>query len=103
MFRKDALSGLTLRLTARRDALRKTLDGELESFLKFSEEIEVGDQVDSANDAICSQLVEIDSQELAQIEHALQRIAGAFTAVASPVAAGSPRLASTHYLMPTII
>jgi len=40
----------------------------------------VGDQVDaavdSANDEICSQLVEIESRELGQIEHALQRIAG---------------------------
>ena len=29
-----------------------------------------------ANDEICSQLVEIESRELGQIEHALQRIAG---------------------------
>jgi DnaK suppressor protein len=39
----------------------------------------VGDNVDaavdSANDEICSQLVEIESRELGQIEHALQRIA----------------------------
>ena len=38
----------------------------------------VGDNVDAAvdtaNDEICSQLVEIESRELGQIEHALQRI-----------------------------
>jgi DnaK suppressor protein len=75
MLRKDALLKLTSQLTARRDALRKTLDGELDNLLKVTEEVEVGDQVDSANDEICSQLVEIESRELAQIEHALQRIA----------------------------
>ncbi len=75
MSRKDALLRLTSQLIARRDDLRQTIDGELDSFRKVSEEIEVGDHVDSANDEINSQLVEIESQELAQIEHALQRIA----------------------------
>jgi len=79
MARKDALLRLTSRLIARRDALRKALVGDLESFRKFSELSGVGDNVDaavdSANDEICSQLVEIESRELTQIEHALQRIA----------------------------
>jgi DnaK suppressor protein len=79
MARKDALLRLTSRLIARRDALRKALNGDLESFRKFSELNGVGDNVDaavdSANDEICSQLVEIESRELGQIEHALQRIA----------------------------
>ncbi len=80
MARKDALLRLTSRLIARRDALRKALNGDLDSFRKFSELNAVGDNVDaavdSANDEICSQLVEIESRELGQIEHALQRIAG---------------------------
>ena len=79
MARKDALLRLTARLIARRDALRKALNGDLDSFRKFSELNVVGDNVDaavdSANDEICSQLVEIESRELGQIEHALQRIA----------------------------
>ena len=79
MARKDALLRLTSRLIARRDALRKALNGDLDSFRKFSELNVVGDNVDaavdSANDEICSQLVEIESRELGQIEHALQRIA----------------------------
>jgi DnaK suppressor protein len=79
MARKDALMRLTSRLIARRDALRKALNGDLESFRKFSELNGVGDNVDaavdSANDEICSQLCEIESRELSQIEHALERIA----------------------------
>ena len=79
MARKDALLRLTSRLVARRDALRKAISGDLDSFRKFSEVSGVGDNVDaavdSANDEISSQLVEIESRELSQIEHALKRIA----------------------------
>src|SRR4051812_24543739 len=79
MARKDALLRLTSRLVARRDALRKAINGDLDSFCKFSSVSGVGDNVDaavdSANDEISSQLVEIESRELGQIEHALQRIA----------------------------
>lgn len=79
MARKDALLRLTSRLVARRDALRKAINGDLDSFQKFSTAGVVGDNVDaavdSANDEISSQLVEIESRELGQIEHALQRIA----------------------------
>lgn len=78
MARKDALMRLHTRLVARRDALRKALSGDLDSFRKFSDLNAVGDNVDaavdSANDEICSQLAEIESRELGQIEHALQRI-----------------------------
>src|SRR5436305_11248035 len=79
MARKDALLRLTSRLVARRDALRKAINGDLDSFRKFAAVRGVGDNVDaavdSANDEISSQLVEIESRELGQIEHALQRIA----------------------------
>jgi DnaK suppressor protein len=76
---KDALLRLTARLIARRDALRKTLNDDLDSFRKDSEVSVVGDNVDAAvnlaTDEICSQLVELESRELGQIVHALYRIA----------------------------
>jgi len=66
-------------LIARRDALRKTLNDDLDRFRKDSDESGVGDNidaaVDSATDEICSQLVELESRELGQVVHALQRIA----------------------------
>jgi DnaK suppressor protein len=80
MTRKDALLRLTARLTARREALRETLSGDLDSFGRVSETNVVGDNVDaavdSATDEVLSQLVEIESKELGQIERALERIAG---------------------------
>src|SRR5436305_7853223 len=78
MARKDALLRLHARLVARRDALRKALNGDLESFREFAALNVVGDNVDAAvdtaNDEISSQLAEIESRELGQIDHALQRI-----------------------------
>ncbi len=78
MARKDALLRLTSRLVSRRDALRRAINGDLD-FRKFSDVSGVGDNVDaavdSANEEISSQLAEIESRELGQIEHALQRIA----------------------------
>jgi DnaK suppressor protein len=78
MARKDALLRLHARLVARRDALRKALNGDLESYREFAALNVVGDNVDAAvdtaTDEISSQLVEIESRELGQIEHALQRI-----------------------------
>ena len=79
MTRKNALFKLTAQLISRRDALRKTLSGDLDTFRNVSETNVVGDDVDAAvdtaTDEIFSQLVEIESQELNQIEHALDRIA----------------------------
>jgi len=78
MARQDALFRLRSRLVARRDALRKALNGDMDSFREFAKLNVVGDNVDAAvdtaNDEISSQLVEIESRELGQIEHALQRI-----------------------------
>src|SRR3954470_11096868 len=78
MARKDAMLRLHARLVARRDALRKALNGDLDGFREFAKANDVGDNVDAAvdtaNDEICSQLVEIESRELGQIEHALKRI-----------------------------
>src|SRR5947209_7374352 len=83
MARKDALLRLHARLVARRDALRKALNGDLDSFREFAAMDVVGDNVDAAvdtaNDEINSQLAEIESRELGQIEHALQRfVAGVY-------------------------
>jgi len=64
-------------LVKRRDALRKTLTGDL-SLLKELGQSASGDVVDqaldSAQDEISSQLAEVESRELANIEKALQRI-----------------------------
>ncbi len=77
MARKDALLRLHTRLVARRDALRKALSGEMDH-REFAASVDVGDNVDAAvdtaNEEISSQLAEIESRELGQIEHALQRI-----------------------------
>ena len=79
MPRENALLRLTSRLIARRDALRKTLSRDLGRLREISEATGVGDNVDaavdSANEEISSQLAEIESRELGQIEHALYRIA----------------------------
>jgi DnaK suppressor protein len=78
MARKDALLRLHSRLVARRDALRKALNGDHTSLREIASMDVVGDQVDAAvdtaNDEISSQLAEIESRELEQIEHALERI-----------------------------
>ncbi len=77
MARKDALLRLHSRLVARRDALRKALSGDMDSWREYTM-LSVGDSVDAAvdtaNDEISSQLAEIESRELEQIERALERI-----------------------------
>lgn len=78
MARKDALLRLHTRLVARRDALRKALAGDLDSLREYNSTFDVGDDadaaVDAANDEISTQLAELESRELGQIEHALERI-----------------------------
>ena len=78
MASKDALLRLHSRLVTRRDALRKALTGDLDSLRQYNSTFVVGDSVDaagdSANDEISSQLAELESRELEQIEHALGRI-----------------------------
>jgi DnaK suppressor protein len=77
MAKKDSLLRLHARLVARRDALRKALNGDLDAYREYAANV-VGDSVDAAvdtaNDEISSQIVEIESRELGQIEHALERI-----------------------------
>src|SRR5690349_6043635 len=77
MARKDALLRLHQRLVTRRDALRKALNGDLDSLRDYHSTF-VGDNVDAAvdtaNGEISTQLAELESRELEQIEHALKRI-----------------------------
>ena len=78
MARKDALLRLHSRLLTRRDALRKALSGDLDSLREYKSTFDVGDSVDAAvdtaNDEISSQLAELESRELEQIEYALERL-----------------------------
>jgi DnaK suppressor protein len=78
MARKDALLRLHVRLVTRRDALRKALSGDMDSLRLYNSTFVVGDSVDaaidSANDEISTQLAELESRELEQIERALDRI-----------------------------
>lgn len=75
--RKDAILKLRQVLIRRRDALRRALAGDLSS-LKELREQSSGDVVDfaldSAQDELNSQLAEVESRELAQIENALERM-----------------------------
>lgn len=77
MARKDSLHRLKEILIKRRDALRKALAGDL-SLLKELHQQAGGDvvdfAVDSAHDEISSQLAEVESRELANIENALERL-----------------------------
>ena len=77
MARKEAILNLRAILVRRRDALRSALAGDL-SLLKELRSGEPGDvmdaAIDSAQDEISSQLAEVESLELASIEHALERM-----------------------------
>ncbi|MBM3998079.1 MAG: TraR/DksA family transcriptional regulator [Planctomycetes bacterium] len=75
--RKEAVLKLRQILIRRRDALRKALAGDLSSLKELREQTG-GDLIDfaldSAQDEISSQLAEVESRELAQIEGALERM-----------------------------
>ena len=77
MARKEAMAEMREVLLTRRDALRKALAGDL-SMLKELREQSGGDVVDfaldSAQDEISSQLAEVESRELANIDKALERM-----------------------------
>ena len=77
MPRKDSLQNMRQILMKRRDALRKALAGDL-SLLKELRTQTAGDLVDaaldSAQDEISSQLAEVESRELANVENALERM-----------------------------
>lgn len=77
MARKDSILTMRQILIKRRDALRKALAGDL-SLLKELREQSSGDVIDaaldSAQDEINSQLAEVESRELANIELALDQM-----------------------------
>jgi len=77
MARTEALSSLRAILIRRRDALRSALAGDLTLLRELRSE-SPGDVVDaaydSAQDEISSQLAEVESRELANIENALARM-----------------------------
>jgi DnaK suppressor protein len=76
MSRKDALNKLRDVLLLRREALRRALDGDLSLLQSLSQD--GGDVMDvameTAQDEISSQLIEVESRELTQIEDALNRL-----------------------------
>jgi len=76
MARKDALLRLHERLTTIRDSLRKKLSNDIDAPLGASSS--GGDVGDAANDGeqseLNSQLVALESRELAQIERAIELI-----------------------------
>lgn len=77
MGRKDALAKLREVLVLRRDAMRKAMAGDL-SLLRELRDQGPGDMldaaVDTAQDELNSQLLEVESRELTQIEEALDRL-----------------------------
>src|SRR5271167_2196542 len=77
MARRDALLRLHKSLTARRDELRRRLGGELKDLRNFKSN-DTGDAADLAFDSgseeVSSQLAELESRELSQIERALARL-----------------------------
>ncbi|MEM9587440.1 MAG: TraR/DksA family transcriptional regulator [Planctomycetota bacterium] len=77
MSREDSLTKLRQVLVRRRDALRKALDGDL-SLLQELHQQPTGDPLDAAADTVQdelnSQLLEVESRELAEIDEAIQRM-----------------------------
>ena len=77
MARKDAIAKLRMVLLGRRDALRKALDGDFSALQALRDQAS-GDVVDfaldSAQDELNSQLAEVESRELKQIETAISKI-----------------------------
>lgn len=77
MARREALLRLHKTLVARRDELRKRLGGELKN-LRNSQADPTGDAADlafdSGNEEVASQLAELESRELRQIERALAKL-----------------------------
>jgi DnaK suppressor protein len=78
MARKNAISDMRELLLTRRDALRRALAGDLSLLKKLDNHTSGGDVVDFALDAVqdelTSQLAEVESRELSNIENALLRM-----------------------------
>src|SRR5438094_8051116 len=78
MARRDALLRLHKSLMARRDELRKRLGGDLRDLSNSQKSDATGDSADLAFDSgseeVASQLAELESRELAQIERAVNKL-----------------------------
>ena len=78
MARRDALLRLHKNLTERRDELRKRLGGEIKDLRNQTHADNTGDSADLAFDTgseeVASQLAELESRELAQVERALFKL-----------------------------
>ena len=78
MARSEALLRLHKSLMARRDELRKRLGGDLKDLSNSQKSDATGDSADLAFDSgseeVASQLAELESRELAQIERALNKL-----------------------------
>jgi DnaK suppressor protein len=77
MTRKDSIEKMRELLVTRRNALRKALAGDLSLLMQLREQTGgdvVDEALDAAQDEISSQLAEVESRELANIERALARI-----------------------------
>lgn len=77
MSRKDSIEKMRELLVTRRNALRKALAGDLSLLMQLREQ-SGGDVVDAALDAaqdeVSSQLAEVESRELANIDRALAKM-----------------------------
>jgi DnaK suppressor protein len=77
MARRDALLRLHKSLVAQRDELRKRLGGELRD-LRSYKSLDSGDAADlafdSGNEEVSSQLADLESRQLYQIERSLTRL-----------------------------
>jgi DnaK suppressor protein len=77
MTRKESILKMRDLLVTRRDALRKALAGDLSLLMQLRDQTGsdvVDAALDAAQDEISSQLAEVESRELANIERALARI-----------------------------
>ena len=78
MARRDALLRLHKSLLTRRADIRKKLADELDNLRNFKNSTSTGDTADVAfeagSDEMASQLAELDSRELTQIDRALARL-----------------------------
>jgi DnaK suppressor protein len=77
MKRTEQMKQTEKQLIARRNALRRTLEGDRRS-LRLTHDSGVGDEIDAAiateQAELHSQMASFESRELAQIEHALEKI-----------------------------
>jgi DnaK suppressor protein len=75
MARRDALLRLHKSLVQRRDELHRRLGGELNDLLQNTSSGDAADLAfDSAGEEVTSQLAQLESRELMQIDRAIQRL-----------------------------